>query len=438
MEFKVEKKGTNKAVIEVEVEPEKFEEGLQKSYLKNAKYFKIPGFRPGKAPRSLIERAYGEEVFYDDAIDFVLNETYPKVIEESKLEVVSRPEVDIVQVGKGKSFIYKAEVYIKPEFELGEYKGVEIKKIEYPVAEEEVEHELEHLREENARFISVDREVQNGDIVTIDFEGFVDGESIENGSAQDYELTIGSGRFIPGFEEQLIGMKKGEEKEIEVVFPEDYQNQELAGKKATFKVKVKEIKVKELPELDDEFAKDVSEYETLEELKASIRNRIKEKNDKRAKDEMIDAILEKIAQATEIDIPEPMIENQINYYVEDVVRNLQYFGMTYEKYLEAIGKTDKEFREQFRERATKAIRNNLILEKIAKVENIQATDEELEKELERLAKMYNLEVEKLKERLSEDDIEYIKEGIILNKAIDFIYENAKIISEETQSENQPE
>lgn len=203
-------------------------------------------------------------------------------------------------------------------------------------------------------------------------------------------------------------------------------------------MKVKEIKVKELPELDDEFAKDVSEYETLEELKASIRNRIKEKNDKRAKDEMIDAILEKIAQATEIDIPEPMIENQINYYVEDVVRNLQYFGMTYEKYLEAIGKTDKEFREQFRERATKAIRNNLILEKIAKVENIQATDEELEKELERLAKMYNLEVEKLKERLSEDDIEYIKEGIILNKAIDFIYENAKIISEETQSESQPE
>ncbi|WAM31159.1 trigger factor [Caldicellulosiruptor naganoensis] len=436
MEFKIEKKGTNKAIIEVEVEPEKFEEGLQKSYLKNAKYFKIPGFRPGKAPRSLIERAYGEEVFYDDAIDYVLNETYPKVIEESKLEVVSRPEVDIVQVGKGKSFIYKAEVYIKPEFELGEYKGVEIKKIEYPVAEEEVEHELEHLREENARFISVDREVQNGDIVTIDFEGFVDGEPIENGRAQDYELTIGSGRFIPGFEEQLIGMKKGEEKEIEVVFPEDYQSQELAGKKATFKVKVKEIKVKELSELDDEFAKDVSEYETLEELKASIRNRIKEKNDQRAKDEMIDAILEKIAENTQIDIPEPMIENQINYYVEDVARNLQYFGMTYEKYLEAIGKTDKEFREQFRERATKAVRNNLILEKIAKVENIQATDEELEKELERLAKMYNLEVEKLKERLSEDDIEYIKEGIILNKAIDFIYENAKIISEEAQSENQ--
>lgn len=212
MEFKVEKKGTNKAVIEVEVEPEKFEEGLQKSYLKNAKYFKIPGFRPGKAPRSLIERAYGEEVFYDDAIDYVLNETYPKVIEESKLEVVSRPEVDIVQVGKGKSFIYKAEVYIKPEFGLGEYKGVEIKKIEYPVAEEEVEHELEHLREENARFISVDREVQNGDIVTIDFEGFVDGESIENGSAQDYELTIGSGRFIPGFEEQLIGIKKAKKR----------------------------------------------------------------------------------------------------------------------------------------------------------------------------------------------------------------------------------
>ncbi|AEM74175.1 trigger factor [Caldicellulosiruptor acetigenus] len=436
MEFKIEKKGTNKAIIEVEVEAEKFEEGLQKSYLKNAKYFKIPGFRPGKAPRSLIERAYGEEVFYDDAIDYVLNETYPKVIEESKLEVVSRPEVDIVQVGKGKSFIYKAEVYVKPEFELGQYKGIEIKKIEYPVAEEEVEHELEHLREENARFVPVEREVMQGDIVTIDFEGFVDGEPIKGGTAQDYELTIGSNSFIPGFEEQLIGMNKGEEKEIEVTFPEDYQEPSLAGKKATFKAKVKDIKVKELPELDDEFAKDVSEFETLEELKQSIRNRIKEKNDQRAKDEMIDAILEKIAQNTSIDIPEPMIENQINYYVEDVARNLQYFGMTYERYLQAIGKTDAEFRSQFRERAEKAVRNNLILEKIAKVENIQATEEELQKELERLAKMYNLEVDKLKERLSEDDIEYIKEGIILNKAIDFIYENAKIISEEPQGENQ--
>lgn len=436
MEFKIEKKGTNKAIIEVEVEAEKFEEGLQKSYLKNAKYFKIPGFRPGKAPRSLIERAYGEEVFYDDAIDYVLNETYPKVIEESKLEVVSRPEVDIVQVGKGKSFIYKAEVYVKPEFELGQYKGIEIKKIEYPVAEEEVEHELEHLREENARFVPVEREVMQGDIVTIDFEGFVDGEPIKSGAAQDYELTIGSNSFIPGFEDQLIGMKKGEEKEIEVTFPEDYQEPSLAGKKATFKVKVKDIKVKELPELDDEFAKDVSEFETLEELKQSIRNRIKEKNDQRAKDEMIDAILEKIAQNTSIDIPEPMIENQINYYVEDVARNLQYFGMTYERYLQAIGKTDAEFRSQFRERAEKAVRNNLILEKIAKVENIQATEEDLQKELERLAKMYNLEVDKLKERLSEDDIEYIKEGIILNKAIDFIYENAKIISEEPQGENQ--
>jgi len=436
MEFKIEKKGTNKAIIEVEVEAEKFEEGLQKSYQKNAKYFKIPGFRPGKAPRSLIERAYGEEVFYDDAIDYVLNETYPKVIEESKLEVVSRPEVDIVQVGKDKNFIYRAEVYVKPEFELGQYKGIEIKKIEYPVAEEEVEHELEHLREENARFVSVERPVQQGDIVTIDFEGFVDGEPINGGSAQDYELTIGSNTFIPGFEEQIIGMNKGEEKEIEVTFPEDYQEPSFAGKKATFKVKVKDIKVKEIPELDDEFAKDVSEFETLEELKASIRNRIKEKNDQRAKDEMIDAILEKIAQNTSIDIPEPMIENQINYYIEDVARNLQYFGMTYERYLQAIGKTDAEFRSQFRERAEKAVRNNLILEKIAKVENIQATDEELQKELERLAKMYNLEVDKLKERLSEDDIEYIKEGIILNKAIDFIYENAKIISEGVQGENQ--
>ncbi|WP_416358928.1 trigger factor [Caldicellulosiruptor danielii] len=423
-------------MIEVEVEAEKFEEGLQKSYLKNAKYFKIPGFRPGKAPRSLIERAYGEEVFYDDAIDYVLNETYPKVIEESKLEVVSRPEVDIIQVGKGKSFIYKAEVYVKPEFELGQYKGIEIKKIEYPVAEEEVEHELEHLREENARFVPVEREVMQGDIVTIDFEGFVDGEPIKGGAASDYELTIGSNTFIPGFEEHLIGMNKGDEKEIEITFPEDYREPSLAGKKATFKVKVKDIKVKELPELDDEFAKDVSEFETLEELKASIRNRIKEKNDQRAKDEMIDAILEKIAQNTSIDIPEPMIENQISYYVEDVARNLQYFGMTYERYLQAIGKTDAEFRSQFRERAEKAVRNNLILEKIAKVENIQATEEELQKELERLAKMYNLEVDKLKERLSEDDIEYIKEGIILNKAIDFIYENAKIISEEPQGENQ--
>ncbi|WP_045174206.1 trigger factor [Anaerocellum danielii] len=436
MEFKIKKKGTNKAIIEVEVEAEKFEEGLQKSYLKNAKYFKIPGFRPGKAPRSLIERAYGEEVFYDDAIDYVLNETYPKVIEESKLEVVSRPEVDIIQVGKGKSFIYKAEVYVKPEFELGQYKGIEIKKIEYPVAEEEVEHELEHLREENARFVPVEREVMQGDIVTIDFEGFVDGEPIKGGAASDYELTIGSNTFIPGFEEHLIGMNKGDEKEIEITFPEDYREPSLAGKKATFKVKVKDIKVKELPELDDEFAKDVSEFETLEELKASIRNRIKEKNDQRAKDEMIDAILEKIAQNTSIDIPEPMIENQISYYVEDVARNLQYFGMTYERYLQAIGKTDAEFRSQFRERAEKAVRNNLILEKIAKVENIQATEEELQKELERLAKMYNLEVDKLKERLSEDDIEYIKEGIILNKAIDFIYENAKIISEEPQGENQ--
>lgn len=433
MEFKVELKDKNKAIIEIEVEAEKFEEGLQKSYLKNAKHFKIPGFRPGKAPRNLIERAYGEEVFFDDAINFVLNETYPKVIEESKLEVVSRPEIDIVQVGKGKAFIYKAEVFVKPQFELGEYKEIEIKKVEYPVAEEEVEHEIEHLREDNARFISVDREVQNGDVVTIDFEGFVDGNPIEGGSATDYELTIGSNTFIPGFEEQIVGMKKDEEKEIEVVFPEDYQDANLAQKKATFKVRLKNIKVKEVPELDDEFAKDVSEFETLEELKQSIRNRIKEKNDQKAKDEMIEAILDKIAQNTPIDIPEPMIENQINYYVEDVVKNLKYFGLTYERYLEVAGKTDKEFREQFRERATKAVRNNLILEKIAKVENIQATQEELDKELERLAKTYNMDIEKFKERLTDDDIEYIKEGIILNKAIDFIFENAKIIDEEQLS-----
>ncbi|MEZ0535627.1 trigger factor [Caldicellulosiruptoraceae bacterium PP1] len=436
MEYKIEHKEKNKVTLEVEIPAEKFEESVQKSYIKNAKYFKIPGFRPGKAPRGLIEKQYGEEVFFDDAIDFILNETYPQVVKEANLQIVSQPKVDIVQIGKGKSFIYKAEVFVKPEFELGQYKDIEIEKVEYIVSDEQVEHELEHMREDNARFITIeDRPAQDGDLITIDFEGFVDDKPFEGNSANDYQLQLGSNTFIPGFEEQIVGMNKGEEKTIDVVFPEDYHAKDLAGKPAKFRVVLKEIKVKELPELDDEFAKDVSEFETLAELKEDIRKKFSEKNKEKEKDEMTSKILDKIAENTPIDIPDSMIENQIDYYIEESERTMRYFGYTLDSYLKAVNKTIEEYRQQFKDRAYIAVRNNLLLEKIAKVENIEANEEEIQKEIEKLASSYKMEVEKFRENLKPDDIEYIKEGIIINKALDLIYNSAKIVEKNTEQKD---
>ena len=426
MSIKVEKTENNNEVkLSFEIEAAKFEEAIQKVYAKSAKYFNIPGFRRGKAPYKIVEKQYGPEIFYEDAFNEVVPEIYEKELTEAGIIAVSRPQIDITQMEKGKDLIFTATVQTKPEVKLGKYKGIELKKIEYTVEDEQINHELGHMQEHNARLINVeDRPVESGDTTVIDFEGFVDGVAFEGGKAEGHELVIGSNTFIPGFEDQIIGMKIDEEKDINVTFPEEYFSKDLAGKEATFKVKLHEIKKKELPELDDEFAKDVSEFDTLDELKASIKEKIEEENKARAKYETEEAAIKAVCDDVELEIPSGMIETEIDNMVRDVEQRLMYQGLKLEQYLQMMGKTEADMRKEFEEQAKISVKSKLVIEAIVVAEKIEATSEDVKAKLEEMANMYGNKVEELEK--NESLVKYIEESVKSEKAIAFVVENAKI------------
>lgn len=426
MNSKVEKtENANEVKLEITIEAEKFDEAMKKVYFKSAKYFNIPGFRKGKAPMNIVEKYYGKEIFYEDAFNEVVPEEFEQALKDNNIEAVSRPDIDIKQIGKGQDLIFTAVVQTKPEAELGKYKGIEIKKIEYNVTDHDIEHELGHMQEKNSRLVSIDdRPVENGDITVIDFEGSVDGVPFDGGKAEGHELEIGSGAFIPGFEDQIVGMKIDEEKDINVKFPEEYFSKDLAGKDAVFKVKLHEIKKKELPELDDEFAKDVSEFDTLKELKDSIKEKLETQNNERAKYETQDAVIKAVSENTKLDIPSGMIELEIDNMLKDIETRLSYQGLKLEQYFKMMGKTEEEVRKEYEPQAIEGIKSRLTLEAIIKKEKIEATDEEIDAKIKEMAENYGKKEEEIKD--NENIRNYIKQGIESEKAIDFLVENAKI------------
>ncbi len=427
MNCKVEKtKNANEIKMEITIEAEKFENAIKKVYFKNAKYFNIPGFRKGKAPQNIVEKYYGKEIFYEDAFNEIAGEEYANAVEENKLEVVSKPQIDIVTMEKGQDLVFTATVATKPEVELGKYKGIEIEKIEYNVEDSDIENNLKQMQEKNSRVISVETPVEKGNIAVIDFEGFVNGEAFEGGKGENYSLEIGSGSFIPGFEDQVIGMKIDEEKDINVKFPDEYFSKDLAGKDATFKVKVHEIKKKELPELDDEFAKDVSEFDTLKELKDSIKERLEKDNEQKAKYEKEDAIMKVITEGMKVDIPTGMIEAEVDNMVKDMEQRMSYQGLKLEQYLKMLNKTEAEFKKDYEPQAIQAIKSRLALEAIIKAEKIEVTEKEIKEKLEEMAKNYGKTAEELEKNESIKD--YIKQGIESEKAISFLVENAKEVA----------
>ena len=432
MNCKVEKtKNANEVKLEITVEAEKFENAMKKVYFQNAKYFNIPGFRKGKAPMNIVEKYYGAQIFYEDAFNEVATEAYDEALEANKIDAVSRPVVDIKQMEKGKDVIFTAVVQTKPEVELGKYKGIEIPKVEYKVEEKDIEHELGHMQEHNSRLITVDdRALENGDIATIDFEGFVDGVAFDGGKAEGHELEIGSGSFIPGFEDQLVGMKIDEEREIKVTFPKEYFSKDLAGKEAMFKVKLHEIKRKELPELDDEFAKDVSEFDTLAELKASIKEKIEKNNEQRQKYETEDLAIKAVCEDVKVDIPSGMVEFEVENMMKDFEQRLSYQRLNLDQYLKMIGKTEEEMKKEYEPQAIEAIKSRLVLEAIIKAEKIEASEDEIKAKMEEMAKNYGKKVEEISE--NENLKKYLKEGIESEKALEFIVSNAKFTAKKAE------
>ena len=427
MECKVEKtKNANEVKLNVTIEAEKFDEAIKKVYFKSAKYFNIPGFRKGKAPMNIVEKYYGKEIFYEDAFNEVVPEELEKAVEENKLQVVSRPDIEVTQIGQGQDLIFTAVFQTKPEAELGKYKGVEIKKIEYKVTDEDIEHELGHMQEHNSRLISVeDRPVEKRDIANINFEGFVDGVAFEGGKAENHDLEIGSNTFIPGFEDQIIGMKIDEEKDIQVKFPDEYFSKDLAGKDATFKVKVNEIKKKELPTLDDEFAKDVSEFDTLKELKESIKEKQQKQNDERAKYETQDAVIKAVCENVKVDIPSGMIETETENMVKDMEQRLSYQGLKLDQYLQMMGKTREEMQKEYEPQAIEAIKSRLAIEAVIKAEKIEVPDIDVEEKMKEMAKNYGRENDE--EFMKNENVRnYIKQGLESEKALEFLVENARI------------
>ena len=426
MSIKVEKTDkTNELKLTFTVEAEKFDEGMKKVYAKTAKYFNVPGFRKGKAPMSLIEKTYGSSIFYEDTFNEIVPDIYEKELKENNIDAVSRPEIEITQMEKGKDLIFTAIVQTKPEVKLGKYKGIELEKADTSVMAADVKAELDRMAEKNARLVSVEnRAVKNKDITVIDFEGFVDGEAFEGGKAEKHELEIGSKTFIPGFEDQVIGMKIGEEKDINVKFPEEYFSKELAGKDATFKVKLHEIKVKELPAIDDEFAKDVSEFETLKDLKASIKEKLVEEKKKQAKYQTEDAAIKAVCEDTKIDIPSGMIETEIDNILRDIDGRLAYQGLNLAQYLKMMNKSEDEMRKEYEAQAAESVKTRLVLEAIVKEEKIEATDLEIEEKIKEMAKNYGKEENEL---LNNENLkEYLKNNITTEKAIQFIVDNANI------------
>ena len=402
MSLQVEKLEHNMAKLTVEVAAEDVEKALQAAYLKQRKQINIPGFRKGKVPRQMIEKMYGPEVFYDEAANNMIPDAYAKAYDESELDIVSQPKIEVVQMEKGKPFIFTAEVATKPEVTLGDYKGLKVDKVSTRVTQKEVDEEIEKERERNARTIEVtDRAVQDKDEVTLDFEGFVDGVAFEGGKGEDYPLTIGSGSFIPGFEEQLIGAEIDKEVEVNVTFPKEYHSEELAGKDATFKCTVHTIKAKELPELDDEFASEVSECETMDAYRAEVKKNIKERKERTGKEKKENQAVDQAIENAQMDIPEAMIEFQVRQMADDFARRIQQQGLTVEQYFQFTGMTAEKMMEELRPQAVKRIETRLVLEAIAKAENIEITDEKIDEELAKMAEAYKMEVEKLKDMVGD-------------------------------------
>ena len=426
MSLQVEKLEKNMAKLTIEASAEDFENAVQKAYLKMKGRINIPGFRKGKAPRKMIEKMYGQGIFFEDAANALIPEQYEKAIEDCDLEIVSQPEIDVVQIESGKPFIFTATVAVKPEVTLGEYKGVEVPKSEVEVTDEEIQAEIDKEREKNSRMIDIDdRAVENGDIIKLDFDGSVDGVPFEGGKAENYELTIGSGSFIPGFEDQLIGAKIGEELDVNVTFPEEYHAKDLAGKAAVFKCKVNEIKVKELPEADDEFASEVSEFETMDEYKADIKKNLLERKERTAKSQKENAVVEKIIENATMEIPDAMVDTQIRNQMEDFARRMKSQGLTMEQYFQFTGMDVDKMREQMRPEALKRIQNSLVLEAVAKAENIEISDERVDEEITKLADVYKMEADKLKELMGEYEREQMKKDLAIQAAVDLVREAAK-------------
>jgi len=427
MAVKTEQVEKNLVKLTFEVSREKFEEGINASYNKNKSKFNIPGFRKGKVSKAIIEKYYTEAVFYDDAINYVLGDAYDAAVKESGLDVVAKPDIDVEEIKKGEPVVFTALVTTKPEVKLGEYKGIEIEKIENTVSDEDIDKDIEAARARNARVISVDdRAVENGDTAVINFEGFCDGVAFEGGKGENYDLVIGSNTFIPGFEEQIIGAKIGEEIDVNVTFPEEYHAENLAGKPAVFKVTVNEIKVKELPELDDDFASEVSEFETLAEYRDSIKKKLEEQAENKTKQEIENAVIEKACEACEVEIPAAMVESRIDSMVNDFAQRLSYQGMNLDMYMQYTGSNMEAMRESFKEQAERQCKVSLVIEAIAVKEKIEAVDEEIEDKIVEMSKIYNMEIDKLKEMLRDEDKEGIAHDIKMSKAIDMLVNNAKV------------
>ncbi len=425
MSLQVEKLEHNMAKLTIEVSAEELEKALQGAYNKQKKNISIPGFRKGKVPRQMIEKMYGPEVFYDDAANQLIPEAYGKVYDEEDLEIVSQPKIDIVQIEKGKPFIFTAEVALKPEVTLGEYKGLKVEKISNRVTQKEIEAKLVEEQEKNARTVSVtDRPVQDKDEVVLDFEGFVDGVAFEGGKGENYPLTIGSGAFIPGFEEQLIGANLEEEKEVNVKFPEEYHAKDLAGKEAVFKCTVHEIKVKELPELDDEFASEVSEFETLDAYKADIKAKIKEQKIAEGKRKQEDKAVEEAVANAQMDIPDAMVDTEVRQMANDFAQRLQQQGLTLDQYFQFTGMTAEKMTDELKPQALKRIQTRLVLEAIVRAENIEISDEKIDEEIQKMADAYKMEADKLKEFMGEKEKEQMKLDMAVQEAVTFLVDNA--------------
>ncbi len=427
MSFQVENlEEKNMVKLTISVSAEEFEKGMQKAYEKNKSKMNVPGFRKGKVPRQMLEKLYGPSVFYEDAANALIPDAYAGAAEESKLDIVSQPEIDVTQIEKGKEFIFTATVAVKPEVKLGEYKGVAIEKVSVDVTEEEVAAELDRTREQNSRTVTVEgRPVADKDVAVIDFDGYVDGVAFEGGKGENYSLTIGSHSFIDTFEDQLIGKNVGDEVEVNVTFPEDYHAEELKGRPAMFKVVIKEIKAKELPELDDEFAQDVSEFDTLEEYKEDVKKNLIERRTKNAEREKEARAVEKAVENAEFDVPEAMIQYQVRQMAEEFAQRMAQQGMSIEQYMQYTGMTPDKLFDDMRPEAEKRVKNGLVLEAITAAEKIEATDEDFEEELKNMASMYQMDVEKIKELLDDATAEQMKKDIAINKAVKLVAKEAK-------------
>jgi trigger factor len=425
MSLQVEKLEGNMAKLTIEASAEDFEAAIEKAYQKNKNKLSVPGFRKGKVPRKMIEKMYGEEIFFEDAANFVIPSAYAKAVDECTEEIVSQPNIDVVQMEAGKPFIFTAEVALKPEVTLGKYKGIEVEKADTTVTDEEVDAAINQERENNARTISVeDRAVKDGDMTVLDYEGFVDGVAFEGGKGENYPLTIGSNTFIPGFEDGLIGAELNKEIDVNVTFPDDYQAEELAGKAAVFKCTVKEIKEKELPELDDEFASEVSEFDTLAEYKEDVKKNLAEKKETEAKNEKEDKVVDAIIADAKMDIPEAMLTTQQRQLADDFAQRIQMQGISIDQYFQFTGLTKEAFLEQLKPQAEKRIKSRLVLEAVAKAEKFEASEEDYEAELKKMAEAYQMEEDKIKEMIGDFEERSIKEDICIRKAVDFVVENA--------------